>query len=91
MDLLRQSSESLAGKISYIEMTGLNVLEIGASQNAIQNLWLRGGSPIACLVLLTTIHYYLILFSAKAGKALLLKTFILSCPVLQRHIFIAPL
>lgn len=27
MDLLRQSSESLAGRISYIEMTGLNVLE----------------------------------------------------------------
>ena len=30
IDLLRQSSESLAGRISYIEMTGLNILEIGA-------------------------------------------------------------
>jgi hypothetical protein len=29
MDLLRQSSESLADRISYIEMTGLNVLELG--------------------------------------------------------------
>ena len=45
MDLLRQSSESLAGRISYVEMTGLNVLEIGDSPKDIKNLWLRGGFP----------------------------------------------
>lgn len=45
MDLLRQSSESLAGRISYVEMTGLNVLEIGGSPKDIKNLWLRGGFP----------------------------------------------
>jgi len=45
MDLLRQSSESLAGRIRYIEMGGLNVLEIDADQSARQNLWLRGGFP----------------------------------------------
>ena len=45
MDLLRQSSESLAGRISYVEMTGLNVLEIGDSPKDIQNLWMRGGFP----------------------------------------------
>ncbi len=45
MDLLRQSSESLAGRISYIEMMGLNILETGISQNTIQKLWLRGGFP----------------------------------------------
>ena len=45
MDLLRQSSESLAGRISYIEMTGLNVLEVGTSRNDIQSLWMRGGFP----------------------------------------------
>lgn len=45
MDLLRQSSESLAGRISYVEMTGLNVREIGDSRKNIQNLWLRGGFP----------------------------------------------
>ena len=45
IDLLRQSSESLAGRISYVEMTGLNVLEAGISQNNIKNLWLRGGFP----------------------------------------------
>jgi len=45
MDLLRQSSESLAGRISYVEMTGLNILETGISRNDIQNLWFRGGFP----------------------------------------------
>ncbi len=45
MDSLRQSSESLAGRIRYIEMTGLNILETGASQKNIHNRWLRGGFP----------------------------------------------
>jgi len=29
MDLMRQSSESLAGRVSYLEMSGLNLIEIG--------------------------------------------------------------
>ncbi len=46
MDLLRQSSESLAGRISYMQMTGLNLLEVPARNSAdIQKLWLRGGFP----------------------------------------------
>ncbi|MDP1931610.1 MAG: ATP-binding protein [Gammaproteobacteria bacterium] len=45
MDLLRQSSESLAGRISYIEMGGLNVVETESSQESRQKLWLRGGFP----------------------------------------------
>jgi len=46
MDLLRQSSESLAGRISYIEMSGLNLLEVPAENPAdIYKLWLRGGFP----------------------------------------------
>ena len=45
MNLLRQSSESLAGRISYVEMTGLNVLETGDSRKDIQSLWARGGFP----------------------------------------------
>ena len=43
-DLLRQSSESLAGRITYIDMTGLNILELDKPQH-IQRLWLRGGFP----------------------------------------------
>lgn len=45
MDLLRQSSESLAGRIRYLEMSGLNLLETGEGRAERQNLWLRGGFP----------------------------------------------
>jgi predicted AAA+ superfamily ATPase len=45
MDLMRQSSESLAGRISYIEMAGLNLAEIDGNQHERQTLWLRGGFP----------------------------------------------
>lgn len=42
-DLLKQSSESLAGRISYLEMTPFTLSEI-SERHAI-NLWLRGGFP----------------------------------------------
>ncbi len=45
MDLMRQSSESLAGRISYIYMGGLNVIETGSESNTIHKLWVRGGFP----------------------------------------------
>ena len=45
MDLMRQSSESLAGRIGYIEMSGLNLTEIDRNQQDRQTLWLRGGFP----------------------------------------------
>jgi len=43
MDLLRQSSESLAGRIAYLEMAPLLVSEIGDEDP--DELWLRGGFP----------------------------------------------
>lgn len=43
MDLLRQSSESLAGRIGYVEMGGLNALETGEENT--RSLWQRGGLP----------------------------------------------
>jgi predicted AAA+ superfamily ATPase len=43
MDLLKQSGETLAGRISYLELHPLNVLEIGVADQP--NLWLRGGFP----------------------------------------------
>lgn len=49
MDLLRQTSESLAGRIRYLEMSGLNVLEAGEDIQSLQNLWFRGGFPDSCL------------------------------------------
>lgn len=45
-DLLKQSSESLAGRISYLELSCLNPLEVEAQKEKdIQKLWLRGGFP----------------------------------------------
>jgi predicted AAA+ superfamily ATPase len=45
MDLMRQTSESLAGRISYLYMGGLNVIETGNESKTIHNLWVRGGFP----------------------------------------------
>jgi hypothetical protein len=42
-DLLRQSSESLAGRISYLRIEGFGLDEIGADR--MRELWLRGGFP----------------------------------------------
>ncbi|MDX1917434.1 MAG: ATP-binding protein [Rickettsiaceae bacterium] len=45
IDLLRQSSESLAGRIEYIDLLPLNAIEINNNASELQNLWLRGGFP----------------------------------------------
>lgn len=42
IDLLKQSSETLAGRIAYLELSPLSVLEVGKDANL---LWLRGGFP----------------------------------------------
>jgi len=43
IDLLKQSGESLAGRIAYTELAPLDALEVGADQT--ERLWLRGGFP----------------------------------------------
>jgi predicted AAA+ superfamily ATPase len=43
MDLLQQSGESLAGRISYLELGPLDGLEVGAPE--LERLWVRGGFP----------------------------------------------
>ena len=45
--LLRQSSESLAGRISTISMSGFRLQEVG--KEAQHKLWLRGGFPLSFL------------------------------------------
>ncbi len=45
IDLLRQSGESLVGRIAYVEMGPLDVLEAGQKEADRQALWLRGGFP----------------------------------------------
>jgi uncharacterized protein len=46
-DLLRQSSESLAGRIAHYELPGLAVQEVGFEHA--DRLWVRGGFPKAFL------------------------------------------
>lgn len=43
LDLMQQSGESLAGRVSYIDMTPLDVREVAAE--SLDDLWLRGGFP----------------------------------------------
>jgi predicted AAA+ superfamily ATPase len=47
LDLLRQSGETLAGRISYLELSPFSVLEIREQPIAttVDRLWLRGGFP----------------------------------------------
>lgn len=44
-ELLRQSAESLAGRIAFHQLPGLTIEEVGAT--ALDRLWLRGGFPRA--------------------------------------------
>lgn len=45
MDLLRQSSESLAGRIAYAELTPFDASEVARSAAESNRHWLRGGFP----------------------------------------------
>jgi len=50
IDLLQQSSESLAGRIAYLELHGIDVLEYTAQNSGLLiQLWLRGGFPESLL------------------------------------------
>lgn len=51
-DLLRQSSESLAGRIRYLELSPFRVPELlvaGGLDFSLEKLWLRGGFPLSYL------------------------------------------
>jgi len=47
IELLKQSSETLAGRIAYLELPPLHALEVNGDQN--QLLWSRGGFPDSLL------------------------------------------
>jgi predicted AAA+ superfamily ATPase len=47
IDLLKQSSESLAGRIRYLELGTLDAGEVGRER--LESLWLRGGFPESLL------------------------------------------
>jgi predicted AAA+ superfamily ATPase len=43
LELLKQSGETLAGRITFLELGPLNLLEVGTT--AADDLWMRGGFP----------------------------------------------
>jgi hypothetical protein len=45
--LVKGVSESLAGRISYMELTGIGLAELPADYTYVQN-WFRGGFPTHC-------------------------------------------
>lgn len=45
LELLKQSSETLAGRIAYKHLPGLTATEINSSLEDREKLWLRGGFP----------------------------------------------
>lgn len=45
MDLLRQSGESLAGRIARVDLGPLDVVELPSSNQNLTPLWVRGGFP----------------------------------------------
>lgn len=47
IDLLKQSGESLAGRIAYLELSPLDASEVEPS--ALESLWVRGGFPKSLL------------------------------------------
>ena len=46
-ELIRQSSETLAGRIGYINLTPFNLLEVGYKN--LRDHWLKGGFPLSFL------------------------------------------
>lgn len=45
LDLLKQAGETLAGRVSYLELDPFDVLEAGGTAANLDRLWLRGGFP----------------------------------------------
>jgi predicted AAA+ superfamily ATPase len=48
-EMIKDVSESLAGRIAFIEVTPFNLPEVTDAKNKLQKLWLRGGFPHAFL------------------------------------------
>ena len=49
IDLMRQSSETLAGRVAYLDIAPINIGEAAAAGIADTTLWLRGGFPDSLL------------------------------------------
>lgn len=51
IELLKQSSQTLAGRIEFVDLGPLNLTEVNGDQHNLDKLWLRGGFPDSFLSL----------------------------------------
>ena len=49
IDLMRQASETLAGRVAYVDLAPVDALELPARLGGIDALWVRGGFPESLL------------------------------------------
>ncbi len=49
LDLMKQASETLAGRVAYVELAPIDALEAGEGPGGVQRLWSRGGFPDSLL------------------------------------------
>jgi hypothetical protein len=49
IDLMRQASETLAGRVAYMELAPIDLLEMSSSIGDVDRLWVRGGFPESLL------------------------------------------
>jgi uncharacterized protein len=49
IDLMRQASETLAGRVEYIELTPIDAIELPRTSGGPNRLWIRGGFPESVL------------------------------------------
>ncbi|MCD4721832.1 MAG: ATP-binding protein [Desulfobacula sp.] len=47
--IIKNVSETLAGRTEFIELAGFNYIETGGDRDSINTLWLRGGFPMSYL------------------------------------------
>lgn len=49
LDLMRQASETLAGRVAYVELAPIDALELPMEAGDMNRLWVRGGFPESLL------------------------------------------
>lgn len=49
IDLMRQASETLAGRVDYVDLSPIDALELPAQVGDVNRLWVRGGFPESLL------------------------------------------
>lgn len=49
LDLMKQTAETLAGRVEYVELSGIDALELPAQSDDVDELWIRGGFPESLL------------------------------------------